>query len=484
MNKIAFTNDLTVLLRGSRTLLVVATARTWKKRRFPGVLSEKLRGLAIDLARDVGPGDNGNVQSTLTGGTAPRRLAAGVLPDQVSRHNSPARAEAVRAIMSRLGADTRGKTAVLLVLEDAAHLTPAANAVGRALPLFSLRASTKPTTVQIAAVDTGGRAVRWTRAVKETVAANREAARLVDTPPTDLDPAALAREAKALLRGITGVRVREFVGPALLANKLGGIHAVGRCAVSKPRLLQATFSPRGAKKHVALVGKGITYDTGGLNIKTGSRMSGMKGDMGGAAAVLGAFRVLASSGCKHKLSLVLCIAENAIGPAAYKPDDVVVFHSGKTVEINNTDAEGRLLLADGVSWAARKLKADVVIDAATLTGAQGISTGYLHAAVVSNEEELETLLLESGRASGDLCHPLPFAPEFYRREFRSEIADLKNSVANRKNAQSSCAAIFVYEHIADAGVRWGHVDLASPARPRERGTGFGVALLAEAVRRL
>jgi probable aminopeptidase NPEPL1 len=154
------------------------------------------------------------------------------------------------------------------------------------------------------------------------------------------------------------------------------------------------------------------------------------------------------------------------------------------VEINNTDAEGRLLLADAVSYAARVLKADVVIDAATLTGAQLVSTGKRHAAVVSNRDGLEGLAVRAGRATGDLVHPLLFAPEYYQAEFKSEMADMTNSVKNRNNAQSSCAAQFVYSHIQDLDVPWLHIDLAGPAHVDNRGTGFGAALVAEVVRGL
>jgi probable aminopeptidase NPEPL1 len=309
----------------------------------------------------------------------------------------------------------------------------------------------------------------------------RQAAHLVDTPPTELDPAALAAAARRLLRPLRGVAVKEIAGPALLRAGLGGIHAVGRCARSAPRLLIATAGRGGP--HVALVGKGVTYDTGGLHLKARGSMETMKSDMGGAAAVLGAFAVLARK-APCRMSLLLCLAENAIGPNAYKPDDVLVMHSGKTVEINNTDAEGRLLLADGCSYAARALKADVILDAATLTGAQGIATGELHAAVICNDEDVEQALLDAGRDTGDLCWPLPCVPEFFRSEFSSPIADMRNSVKNRMNAQVSCAGEFVHWHLDGAKVRWGHVDLASPAFRRDRGTGFGVALLAAAVQRL
>jgi probable aminopeptidase NPEPL1 len=300
-----------------------------------------------------------------------------------------------------------------------------------------------------------------------------------------MNPEKLAESAKELLVGLEHVRMKEIAGDALLENDLNGIHAVGRTALKAPRMLVATYTPPNASKlHVALVGKGITFDTGGLHLKGRGSMETMKSDMGGSAAVAGAFRVLARTGCPHKLSLVMCIAENAIGPGSYKPDDVLIMHSGKTVEINNTDAEGRLLLADGVSYAARVLKADVIIDAATLTGAQLVATGLMHAAVMSNDEALERTAIEAGYATGDLVHPLPFAPEFYKAEFKSPVADMRNSVKDRANAQTSCAGQFIYNHLEDCAVRWCHIDLAGPSFRSDRATGFGVALMSEMVRRI
>jgi probable aminopeptidase NPEPL1 len=283
-----------------------------------------------------------------------------------------------------------------------------------------------------------------------------------------------------------GVKVTMIEGDKLLEAGLRGIHAVGRGAIAPARMLVASWNVKADGPHVVLVGKGVTFDTGGLHIKPRGGMEGMKADMGGAAAVLGAFRVLTRSGHAGKLSLVLCIAENAVDERSYKPDDILRMHSGKTVEINNTDAEGRLLLADGLSWAAREMQADVVIDAATLTGAQLMSTGIVHAAVVSNDGDLEAAAIAAGRRSGDLCHPLPFAPELFQHEFRSPVADMRNSVANRMNAQSACAAQFLWSHIEDApGAAkrlWAHIDLAGPAFPKGRATGFGVALVSELVR--
>ena len=486
MPTLSFAPNASSLVQGCRALLVVAPASAFASDTFPTLLPAPAQALLLELARDQKPGDLGAVAATLTGAPEPRKVYAGVLPDTGSRYNSPARAESVRRVVSGADLGTTGKAGIVLVLADPAHLLPAVNAVGRAFPVYSSKSTPASTlAVQILAVDPSGRPLAISAEVEATLHATRTAAGLVDTPPTDLDPEAFAARAREELADLANVEIKEIVGDALLTERLLGLHAVGRCAVSAPRLFHASYTPPGGGgRHVALVGKGVTYDTGGLSIKISGAMVSMKGDMGGAAAVLGAFKVLASTGCRHRLSLVLCIAENAVGPAAFKPDDILRMHSGKTVEINNTDAEGRLLLADGVSYAARVLGAEVILDAATLTGAQLMSTGLLHAAIISNDEDLEQLVIAAGKASGDLVHPLPFAPEFYRQEFESSVADMCNSVKNRMNAQSACAAQFVYWHIDDVPVRWCHVDLAGPSFPKNRGTGFGVALLSEAVRRL
>ncbi len=485
MTRISYTKTVSMLLKGADRLLLVATRSAFDDGSFLDLLPEELMRLALDLASDTQPGLSGTAAGTLTG-SQPRKLAIGVLPDDVSRHNSPARAEAVRRVVAQSGTGTKGRSAILLVLDDPAHYLPTANAVARTLPLYHETKAKQPAaSLTLMAIGPDEAPLTASNVVRATVESSREAARLVDMPPTAMNPKAFQAATWKLLRDIPRVRKKAIVGKALLDAKLGGLHAVGRCALEQPRLLVLTYTPaRKTRRHVCLVGKGITFDTGGLSLKTGGHMVGMKMDMGGAAAVLGAFRTLALSGCKHKLSAVLCVAENAIGPAAYKLDDVVTFHSGLTVEMNNTDAEGRLVLADGVSYAARVLKADTILDAATLTGAQLVATGKLHAAVVASDGELEQLLVDAGRASGDLVHPLPFAPEFYKSEFKSAVADMRNSVADRANAQSSCAAEFIYWHIDDTQARWAHVDMAGPASIGKRASGFGVALLSEAVRRL
>ena len=199
--------------------------------------------------------------------------------------------------------------------------------------------------------------------------------------------------------------------------------------------------------------------------------------MRGAAAVLGAFAAAVHTGFPDTLHAVLCLAENAIGPDALRPDDIITLYSGKTVEVSNTDAEGRLVLADGIAWTLRNLVPDALVDMATLTGAALISTGKRHAAIVSNCESMEAACVEAGRQSGDLVHPLPYCPEMFRGEFKSDVADLKNSVKDRMNAQSSCAAQFIAEHLGDFTGPWLHVDMAGPVEADNRATGYGVALL-------
>ncbi|MEQ9499228.1 MAG: leucyl aminopeptidase family protein [Deltaproteobacteria bacterium] len=485
MTRLSLAKDLKSALKGADFVLVVAPKKTLDKKRLPKLLPPKAQKTLGDLGKLVSPGDLGASMSSLTFGT-PGWVAAGALPDTLSRYNAPSRAEAITKVVSGASFGDAKKPAIIVILDDEAHHVAAANAVGRALPIFNARSKgRRAVRAQLAMVDTSGDFITPSPIAREVLRCSRESAELVDSPPTDMNPRELAERAIGFLEG-ANVSIETIVGDALLERRLGGIHGVGRAAVEAPRLLIATYEPENStsKKHIALVGKGVTFDTGGLHIKPRGSMETMKCDMGGAAAVLGAFRVLVKTGCPHKVSLLMCLAENSVDSRSFKPDDILTLHSKRTVEINNTDAEGRLLLGDGVSYAARELKATHVINAATLTGAQMIATGAAHAAVVSNDGDLEKHFVESGFATGDLVHPLIFAPELYKQEFSSKVADMKNSVKNRANAQSSCAAQFVYNHIEDTKVGWVHIDLAGPSFRGERGTGFGVALISDAVRRL
>ncbi|XP_025253919.1 probable aminopeptidase NPEPL1 [Theropithecus gelada] len=305
----------------------------------------------------------------------------------------------------------------------------------------------------------------------------RLAARIVDTPCNEMNTDTFLEEINKVGKelGIIPTIIRD---EELKTRGFGGIYGVGKAALHPPALAVLSHTPDGATQTIAWVGKGIVYDTGGLSIKGKTTMPGMKRDCGGAAAVLGAFRAAIKQGFRDNLHAVFCLAENSVGPNATRPDDIHLLYSGKTVEINNTDAEGRLVLADGVSYACKDLGADIILDMATLTGAQGIATGKYHAAVLTNSAEWEAACVKAGRKCGDLVHPLVYCPELHFSEFTSAVADMKNSVADRDNSPSSCAGLFIASHIGfDWPGVWVHLDIAAPVHAGERATGFGVALL-------
>jgi len=316
----------------------------------------------------------------------------------------------------------------------------------------------------------------------------RLAQRLVDAPPNILHTDAYVAECREVATKL-GCKINVIQGKDLETLGFGGLWGVGKASEHLPALVVLSHYPEGAEdqKSVCMVGKGIVYDTGGLSIKTPTTsMAGMKTDMGGSAAVLGAFATAVQSSNKLRCPLhaLLCISENSVGPLSTRPDDVHVFLSGKTVEVNNTDAEGRLVLSDGCFFAHRELNPRVIIDIATLTGAQLIATGKNHAAIYCNDDGLEETAVRAGKATGDLVHPIPYCPEFYRNEFKSQVADMKNSVADRGNAQASCAGQFIGNHLEDylvGGGKWLHVDMAGPAAVGDRATGYGVALLFKVV---
>ncbi|GAB9476558.1 Metalloprotease family m17 [Globisporangium polare] len=435
------------------------------------------------------------------------------LPKQVSRANSLARPHSIhsfvknnRTLASKAGSD--GESAktddevvlVALVLPSHSETWFAAGAaVARAAPPYvhkqkkasgllpdSADVAVKTDADQLAVVYAHALSDADKALIKHTADGIQLATRLTDAPPNELHSDTFVAEALRVAKR-TNSKAVVIQGEELNKRGFGGIYGVGKAAHHLPALVALSHYPEGASadaKGVTLVGKGIVYDTGGLSIKTGGFMVGMKRDMGGAASLLAAFEaaVLAKNTTdKTPIHVVLCIAENAVGPLATRPDDIHTLYSGKTVEINNTDAEGRLVLADGVAYAVKHLNPKVIVDMATLTGAQGIATGQRIAAIYTNDEDLERLAVTAGKKSGDLVHPVPYAPEFFRAEFKSTVADMKNSVKNRTNAQVSCAGQFIGNHLGEYETtgRWLHVDMAFPIKTDddERSTGFGVAFI-------
>lgn len=426
-----------------------------------------------DMVRRGDPGDHGRVAVTYTG-WSPRRVAAAVLPEVVSRHNTPTRAGVVATLVR--GAGHSGRLGVVLCVDEPAWAVAQTLAVARLAPTYTGTSRGGDGDVRVAILPPPGREAP-AAAAAAAAEALRFACGLIDAPPNVLGPHGLVDAAREVAAGLPGTTLTVITGDALHAAGLGALAAVGRAATEPPALVILDHGPD-ADGRVCWIGKGITYDTGGLSLKQKASMPGMKTDMAGAAAVLAAFAAAVRRDPGRPLTAALAVAENAIGPTALRPDDVIRMASGRTVEVNNSDAEGRLVLGDALAWLAKHRRPVTMIALATLTGAQSVATGKRHAALYCNDAALEDQLLAAGRASGDLCHPLVFAPELFRTELASPVADLRNSPKDRQNAPSSVAGQFLLEHLEGYAGAFAHVDLAAPAtQPGGRATGFGVGLL-------
>jgi leucyl aminopeptidase len=300
---------------------------------------------------------------------------------------------------------------------------------------------------------------------------------LVNEPPSVATPRFLAEQAEALGRDLPGLRV-EVWAPARIAKEgLTGLAGVARGAREEPRFIVLRWEPRGAARRVALVGKAITFDSGGLSLKPPKSMETMKYDMAGGAAVIGAVAAAARLALPVAVTGYVPATENLPGGSAQKPGDVIRFLNGKTVEVLNTDAEGRLVLADGLALAARS-KPDALIDLATLTGACRVALGNLYAAVMGTDQALVDALLAAGAAAGEPLWQLPLVAE-YGDDLKSPIADLKNVGGE---AGSIIGGLFLEKFAG--GVPWAHLDIAGPAFTEKElphaprgGTGYGVRLL-------
>jgi leucyl aminopeptidase len=281
---------------------------------------------------------------------------------------------------------------------------------------------------------------------------------LTNTPAMDKSPQSLADEAKRIAKE-NGLSVKVLDEKQLQAGGYGGLLGVGRGSRKAPRLVEISYKPANAKRHIALVGKGITFDSGGLDIKT-QGMDGMKTDMAGAAAVLGAVQAIAKLKPKGvAVTGILCTAENMPGGNAMRPGDVLRIHGGKTVEVGNTDAEGRIVMSDGIVHAKEK-GADTIVDVATLTGACMVALGVKYFGVFSNDDALARDLLDAADRAGELAWQLPLAKE-YRPSIDSDIADLRN-ISNGRYGGAITAALFLSEFAGDT--KWAHLDIAGPAR--------------------
>ncbi|MGO4589754.1 leucyl aminopeptidase [Paenarthrobacter sp. 2TAF44] len=284
---------------------------------------------------------------------------------------------------------------------------------------------------------------------------------LVNQPPSHLYPESFAESAKELAKGLP-VKVTVWDEKRLEKEGFGGILGVGKGSTRQPRLVKVEYAPAKATRKIALVGKGITFDTGGISIKPALGMGDMKSDMAGAAVVLNTVLAIASLGLPIKATAWLCIAENMPSGAAQRPADVLTVYGGKTVEVLNTDAEGRLVMADGLVAASLE-KPDAIIDVATLTGAQLIALGLRTAGVMGSDSVTAALKSAADRA-GELVWPMPL-PEELRPSLDSQVADLAN--IGERNGGMMTAAVFLREFVGKNGdgqqIPWAHVDIAGPS---------------------
>jgi leucyl aminopeptidase len=347
---------------------------------------------------------------------------------------------------------------------------------------FSRKSEPKPrplAEVTLVVTDPAARAEALRRAVVTAAAATR-ARDLINTPSSEKSPEWLAEQAVRVAREC-GFAARVWDESALAADGFGGLLAVGAGSARPPRLVELDWAPEGARRRVVLVGKGITFDSGGLSLKPADAMVPMKTDMAGAGAVIGAMSAVRDLGVRARVTALLACAENLPGAAAQRPGDVIRHYGGRTVEVLNTDAEGRLVLADALAYAVARLDPDVIVDLATLTGAATMGLGKLHGALYATSDVVAGELERAATLSGERVWRMPLMDD-YRSGLDSPVADLANIDTKRFSGGSITAALFLREFTG--GRPWAHLDIAGPARAdadehevTKGGTGYGARLL-------
>jgi len=283
---------------------------------------------------------------------------------------------------------------------------------------------------------------------------------IINTPPEEATPVKLAAMA-AELAAEQKLQCHVYDEDWIRDSGMGAFYAVGKASDNPPRLVHLTYAPQNPRARVVLVGKGITYDTGGLSLKPTTSMTTMKADKSGAVSVLGI--LLAASRMKLDIEVhgLLGAAENMVSGRSYRPDDILTARNGKTIEVKNTDAEGRLVLADCLCY-AQELEPDYIIDMATLTGGCVIALGEYTFGVLGHNEKLKESILSAARNSGELAHSLPFN-RYLKKLLKSEVADVPN-IGGTKYGSASIAGLFLSEFIAENyRDRWIHLDIAGPA---------------------
>lgn len=313
---------------------------------------------------------------------------------------------------------------------------------------------------------------------------------LSQTPPNIATPMWIANEAKKMARKSGNMKCTVFSGKKLEEERLTGHINVGKASENQPCMIRLEYTPaRGkSKKPIVLVGKTMSYDSGGLSIKVGGGMMGMKRDKDGGCGVFGAMHIIANVIKPNRPVVALLVsAENSISDEAYRPDDVLTFRNGVTVEITNTDAEGRLVLADGLCWACEKENPEYIVDMATLTGGMVVALGSVFAGMWCDDDDIRAKLDEAAEATGELLWRMPHHKK-YNTMMKSPIADILNSAPVREAHPIQGAAFLTY--FVEEGVKWAHLDIAGTHALKKDNefmcagpSGFGARLLADLIER-
>jgi leucyl aminopeptidase len=312
---------------------------------------------------------------------------------------------------------------------------------------------------------------------------------LANTPSNVKDPSWLAGTAARLADAVPGLTARVRDEDWLREHGFGGVVAVGDGSSRPPRLLELSWRPKGGDSapHLALVGKGITFDTGGISIKPADNLHVMRTDMAGGGAVIAAVIAIAQLRLPVRVTGLVPAAENHVSGTAYRPGDVVTHYDGRTTEVTNTDAEGRMVLADGLGYAVRTLRPDLLVDVATLTGAMRIALGWRTGGFFATDDELAQRLLDAGERAGEAWWRMPLGYDVvelangHAERVHSELADVQQCPPG---PGAISAALFLREFTA--GLRWAHLDIAGAARSEKQfdevsagATGFAVRTLVE-----
>jgi len=434
--------------------------------RFP-LPSVPSRLIDIEVTGERRRGAEGAVVVTAGAGASPRsgkageveRVADGDTRWQVGiGEGEPAQWRGAGAALARAAADTARVVQVELGDADAAQVAEFTMGALLGGYRFKVGAGVAKPVLRTVRLVTDPAHERVVERVRVLAAASALARDLANTPSNVKNPEWLADTAARIAGAVPGLTAAVRDEQWLAAQGFGGVLAVGGGSVSPPRLIELTYRPRGAVRHLLLVGKGITFDTGGLSVKPADGMHLMRTDMAGGGAVIAAARAIAELRLPVRVTALVPAAENHLSGSSYRPGDVVRHYAGRTAEVANTDAEGRMVMADALAYGARRFRPDAVVDVATLTGAMKVALGLRTGGLFATDDKLADQIRQAGASVGEAWWRMPLL-EAHADAVRGELADVKQAPGGPGGIT---AALFLREFTE--GLPWAHLDIAGPAR--------------------